>query len=129
MPVPILGSASYYDCPQNQGACGSCGSYLFECAWPNVTGHPPDYAAACGGIDQRACGSIFTVKNICNPYWVYSAPVKVADHGPNPSLVCGIDYPMCNPQGSNRYVDLTRATFIALNGNLSQGLMLVLVEW
>lgn len=125
---PYLSSASYYDCPQGSGACGLCvGNPYDECAYPNVTGHPPDYATNCGGISEKDCGSFIVVTNICNPYWYYTTGVKVVDHGPNPRLVCAIDRPRCNSLPCNRYVDLARSTYIRLNGNLAEGLMLCLV--
>ncbi len=104
------------------------GSPNTECAYPNVTGRPPDYASDCGGLPQKACGSHIVFKNTCNSRRHFTAGVKVADHGPKPWLVSGIDEPRCNPNLCNWYVDLVRSTRIGWNGDLQEGLMLCLVH-
>ncbi|HXM42300.1 MAG TPA: hypothetical protein VN924_13690 [Bryobacteraceae bacterium] len=127
---PYIGTASYYTCAKGSGACGTCNSNnTNQVCYPDLNGHPPNYAASCGPIPVHSCGDVLYVANYCNCADPIGASLTVVDHGPG--AACTVDVPqcdLCTCSGGNkyyRYMDLPQNTFTALGGNLTQGLIIV----
>ena len=111
-----LCSASWFSCPPGSGACALCYPNQMETAWPNVQGHPPNYARCFDCVDLLPCGAVLQIYSQCQPQNIIS--VCVADHGSG--AACSPSPPVA------RLVDLTPAAFLALGRPLSDGLAKVL---
>ena len=125
-----VGDASWFDCSPGTGACSTCDSSQVGCAYPYVTGFPGNYAAACHcNVLQLPCGTVLHLANYCTVSDGTRLDVPIVDHGPNARLICSnLEYPPC-AQGpgfvyvGTRLIDLTRAAFVQLGGNLADGIM------
>ncbi len=126
------GTASWYDCTTGPLACTNqpCPPSSGGFAYPNVVGHPPDYAASCGGVVALPCFTYVSLSNLCAFAVVAS---QVIDHGPG--AACMVDNLPCvinTPAGpyfcGYRFVDLTALTFMNLGGKLYQGILAAQLE-
>ena len=128
------GPASWYNlCPTSGsggGACGTCFSNRSGMAYPNVSGHGPDYSynngctVADGGITQESCGTNLTVYGVPQSSCVQKKlSVPIVDHGPG--AACHSDHISCPYYYSYRLIDLTAYSFTAFGGPLSYGIMYV----
>jgi len=126
---PYVGTASYYTCSAGSGACGTCNSNSTnQVCYPDLNSHPPNYAAACGPIPVHSCGDTFYVANYCDCTDPIGAFLTVVDHGPG--VACTVDIPQCDlctctGTGYYRYMDLPQGTFVELDGDLDEGLIIV----
>jgi len=106
------------DCNPPNGACGTCHTDSWGCAWQNVTGYPPAY---CSMSTQFACGQGIWVFSHCSGVGIQ---VPVTDHGPG--ACTGIVAQDC-AAATNRIIDLTPAAFAQLR-DLSFGTFSVQVQ-
>jgi hypothetical protein len=129
------GTASYYCCgsiyspfcptTQGSGACGTCDNYSLACAWPNVAGHPPNYAANCRpDLLIYDCGDLFNVISSCT---LDSQCVYLSDHGPNTDEYC--THAPCRQDilCNGHIIDLTPAAFMGI-ASMSDGVTMVQVR-
>lgn len=105
------------DCPTT-GACGTCHSDSWGCAWQNLAGFPPAY---CGMTTQFSCGQNIWVFNHCSGTGIQ---VPVTDHGPG---ACTGPASQDCAAATNRIIDLTPAAFVQL-GDLALGTFSVQVQ-
>ncbi len=119
-PCPPLpdGSCPPSCCPSN-GACETCHSDLWMCAWQNL---PPFPGCNCRCPPPVTCGQLLSVSRPCVDPGVRYV-MEVADHGPGACSAAPTD---CSGQTS-RLIDLTPAGFVQL-GDLSVGLIAVNVN-
>jgi len=99
-----------------------------QVCYPDLNSHPPNYAAACGPIPVHSCGDTFYVANYCDCTDPIGALLTVVDHGPR--VACMVDIPQCDlctctGTGYYRYMDLPQGTFVELDGDLDEGLIIV----
>jgi hypothetical protein len=128
--APATGETSWFCCgpafgpcgSAGGGACGTCRSASFHCAWPNTSDAcfaitRPD---RCGeGLLRRTCGHQFFVKHRCGTNEI---AVTIRDCGPQTDLWCGEQRCCGGVCVNNRILDLTPAAFSAI-GNLSAGII------
>ena len=104
------------------GACGTCNSGSYQCAWPNLSDACWDITrpGQCGRSPVRhGCGHAFSVRHLCHTKEI---TVRIADCGPHTNDWCG-ERSCCNGNcASDRLLDLTPAAFSAI-GSLSAGLL------
>lgn len=131
-PQYYFGVASWFCCGNaygpcssaGTGACGTCQSSDYQCAWPKIgTGcryNACYYSDSNAGMATLNCGDSVLVTNPCNNYSLY---VTVADCGPHMSNFCDETAPDCSPSAYyDRIIDLTPAAF-SYFAPLDQGLM------
>lgn len=110
---PFCGSAG-------GGACGSCDSHSYHCAWPYLSGFSPsNYASTCRpDLPQFSCGNQFYVVDYCGgPTGIC---VTIKDHGPNTDNYCTND-PCSSVHCSGRIIDLSPAAFMQVS-YMAQGI-------
>ncbi len=130
-----VGTATYFNnCPaasgggHGAGACGTCFRDEGGIAYPNVTGHPPDYSSSCtsyyGGITPEPCGQYLNLVNYC----VYGEDVAapIVDHGPGAACTLDtISYACTGANYAYRLLDLTPLTYSDIGGDLQAGHTLI----
>ncbi len=109
------GTASYYYCSPGTKttACGHCSDFSGQfCAYPDISGHPPDYAYYCRYPGVAAtCGHLGEFTNRCtNNYSL----IYINDHGPGAS--CHYDSTCISGYHAYRMLDLTASLYFALGG-------------
>jgi len=128
--APTTGETSWFCCgpawgpcgSAGGGACGTCRSGNYHCAWPNTSDAcfsitRPD---RCGlSLLRRTCGHTFYVKHRCGTKEI---AVSVRDCGPQTDLWCGERKCCSGVCAYNRILDLTPAAFSAI-GSLSAGII------
>ncbi|HEU5376232.1 MAG TPA: hypothetical protein VFV38_12375 [Ktedonobacteraceae bacterium] len=98
------------------GACGTCNSSHYNCAWPDIGTNC--YFVGCGEPSERvSCGQKISIYNHCTGKTVSTT---VADCGPNEKDFCGQKAPDCGSY-YDRIVDMTPAAFSAI-APLNQGI-------
>lgn len=110
------------------GACGTCDSGNYQCAWINISdaclNNTDPMACGLPTPPRYGCGDYFYVTDRCTGKCVY---VTIADCGPCTACVCNQAFSCGSYTKYNRQLDLTPAAFSAVD-NLDNGLAVFRID-